>query len=126
MSLGKSDQAERIGVVSEAQWRGKQTPSFYTLNHIKTEKKSYAYKFLPVGVQKKEQKTDLGPATYNAMQSFKLVAGDEKPRMFVSNKEKESFLTLIQKKQKGRPSPGQYDVMKADKIVTKGLSKSYR
>jgi hypothetical protein len=53
---------------------------------------------------------NLGPASYNAMQSYKKGQGDEKTRFYVSKKEKESFLSIIQRKTRGSPSPGQYNI----------------
>ena len=75
-------------------------------NHSITEPKSFAYKFLPFKEEKKIEKVNLGPASYDAMQSFKVGQGDEKPRFYVSKKEKESFLNIIQRKTRGSPSPG--------------------
>jgi len=65
--LGKANKESRIGVMSEAIWQGKQSPSFYVKNHTITERKPYAYKMTPALEIKKVEKVNLGPASYDPL-----------------------------------------------------------
>jgi hypothetical protein len=80
----------------------------------------------PAREEKKILKVDLGPASYDALNSFKHGKGDDKPKFYVAKSEKESFLNIAMKKNRGKPSPGQYNIEAADKFITKGVSKGYK
>jgi|APSaa5957512535_1039671.scaffolds.fasta_scaffold217290_1 hypothetical protein len=54
--------------------------------------------------EKKREKTNLGPTSYNVIESFRNSQSD-KPTFSVAKEQKESFLNVVIKKKKGIPSP---------------------
>ena len=86
-------------------YKGKVSPAYHTKNYKLVEPKALEYKFLPAREEKKLIKTNLGPASYNVIESFRN-SQDEKPRFYVSKEEKESFLNDVVKRKRALPSPG--------------------
>jgi len=129
--LGTYTQNESdMGMISEAVFKGMQTPHSYEMVPFDKFKTKYRtariYKPKTDKPDNRLKKDDSpNPHTYRPEGGLQLTTKKVKNYKF-SKMPKSSFTDIEIKKRKKSPGVGSYNIENADKIMTKGLSKGYK
>ena len=119
---------DKIGLFTEATYRGKQSPSFYnTVRFDLYKQKAPIVDFKTTKLVRFQPpvKTDLSPTSYKADVSAHKFATSN-PNYSQPKEKAKSFINQYIKKKQFVPPPNAYKIEKADKFITIGARKSYK
>ncbi len=117
--------SDRCGFLEERQVIGRESPAFPTKNYNQIDSKQKYPKFVKPNPEKKVEKVNLSPASYNNNDSFKK-AILPRERFYINRGKVDNFISVATKNNNWVPGAGKYDHDKGLHYITKGAAKGWK